>query len=79
MKKLKKGDYVTDLSSGEFYELMEFQPKKYFKYIYNDEEKNIIIWNGNFLSAFLKKPKTELTFEEFKQRAINTFGNGAKD
>lgn len=76
MKKLKKGDYVINLTEEQFKELIEIE----------NHSIKIPHFGGGFLyyineSLYMhdkKEMKNELSFEEFKQRAIKTFGNGAK-
>ena len=65
--KLQQGDYVTDLTEEQFQELINIQ---------NDPfpimKKTYIGFNGDHLST-TRRMVTKLTYDEFKQRAINTF------
>lgn len=68
--KLQQGDYVTDLTEEQFDELMEIEGHKTELDFY--EQINFITFGDGILTR-LHKPKTLLSFTEFKQRAINTF------
>ena len=75
MEKLKQGDYVTNLTKEQFYELIEIENDNYKLIYYSDE--TLIVSNDMQLMQYtesdLYKRKQELPFEVFKQRAINTF------
>lgn len=82
MEKLKQGDYVTNLTEEQFYELMNFQPEPFLKNRYIQGEENSLIIAGKNRTyidiiwgrhGIPKEQQTELPFEVFKERAINTF------
>lgn len=73
MKKLKKGDYTPNLTEEQFNELLDIENYNGFQIRYN--EGNGIMFDGKELLHDHKMwgLKNKLTFDEFKQRAINTF------
>ena len=77
MKKLEQGDYVKELTEKQFKQLMELQPEDYLPYIYEDEKSGICFSKNGFLIILRLSEEGEATnpisFDEFKQRAINTF------
>lgn len=78
MEKLQKGDYTPNLTEEQFNELLEIDNYTCFLLSYFDNSG--IMFDGKELLHDLKiwGLKNKLSFEEFKRRAINTFGNGAK-
>lgn len=80
MEKLQQGDYVKDLTKEQFYELVLLGKQKRFTWEASIIEskmfipKSLIFLRGTILHTEKRKAKTELTFSEFKKRAINTFG-----
>lgn len=73
-QKLQDGDYVSNLTEDQFNELMKIYSLK-FSYIlltYKASSSKCICFNGEYFQHGAYK--NELTFKEFKRRAINTFG-----
>lgn len=72
--KLQQGDYVTNLTEEQFDELLDIENHKY-RISYAELIKIGLMYDGKILLHDHKcfNPVTELQFEEFKQRAINTF------
>lgn len=76
MNKLQQGDYATDLTEEQFRELERIEGSvhsmPYFgdgeDLIRYDREENMLFCDSAYL-------ETKLTFDEFRERAINTFGN----
>jgi len=79
MNKLQKGDYVENLNEEEFNELMKLQADTYSIYDYGEDVKSLMLRGyGEFLFIGMvgtpyAKATNLLSFDEFKQRAINTF------
>lgn len=75
MEKLKNGDFCENLTKEQFDELIEIEDSKviYLKY---DEKHNslgvYLIKNPVLVNAFFEQINL-LSFEDFKNRAINTF------
>lgn len=78
MEKLKQGDYVKNLTKEQFEELVRIEGKENLTYstsILGSDiftPKSLIFSGKNLLHTEKRKAKTELTFEQFKQRLINT-------
>lgn len=78
--KLQQGDYVTNLTEEQFEELIGISGSLI---TWNESKKKAscyisksVIYNPNMIFHTNKtKATTKLPFEEFKQRAINTFKN----
>lgn len=84
MEKLQNGDYCENLTKEQFEELGEIQGNCYLTYETSEMETD-----GDFIKRALsyreafnklshtrvKHVKKKLSFEDFKQRAINTFKN----
>lgn len=71
--KLQQGDYVRNLTKEQFEELIEIED---FPIELSYEKSNKTLgYDGSCLYTENFIPKTELTFSEFKQRAINTFNH----
>jgi hypothetical protein len=73
MEKLKNGDYCKNLTKEQFDELLNIENWKGVELIYNDGigilyQDECLIHNHSFFNL-----KTKLSFEDFKNRAINTF------
>lgn len=83
MKKLQEGDYVRNLTEEQFNELLMIETGRvsltysitlsertgcYKQSLRFDED-------GDLMHGWKSLCKNELTFEEFKQRAINTYNN----
>jgi len=71
MKKLEKGDYVVNLSKQQFDEILNICDMCYVnikdqKFYYDKKDNYIYCHNES-------EAINELSFDEFKQRAINTF------
>lgn len=80
MKKLEQGDYVVNLSEEHFYELIKIANQGNTLDYNTNKVKSIGTINcslcfidGFLLHTFNYYISNKLTFDEFKQRAINTF------
>lgn len=78
---LQQGDYVTNLTEEQFDELVRIENDAYKLKYYDNEtlivSKEIQLMYYTELDLYEKKQK--LPFEEFKQRAINTFKDGKEN
>lgn len=74
MEKLKQGDYVTNLTKYQFRELEKIEGTKYEMSYFGDGD-DLIRYSSDDHMLYSDKYElvTELPFEVFKQRAINTF------
>lgn len=75
MKKLKQGDCVTNLTEEQFDELIKIEGEIYVGILNFKKSFNHLLFDGlTLLHAYeCFDPTTELPFEVFKERAINTF------
>jgi len=75
---LQQGDYVTNLTEEQFRELEAIEGKDH-KMPYFGDGNDLIRYCGfaDMLFCDVYELVTELPFEEFKQRAINTFKDGS--
>lgn len=78
--KLKKGDYVTNLTKEQFDELYIIGKCLALSWETSNKKDNVYISKSLTLNAIgrlnhteISEALTKLPFEEFKQRAINTF------
>lgn len=76
MEKLKNGDYCENLTKEQFDELIEIDSSQ-FKANYNEKKDIVFVFlnereKGLYTNFFIER-KTKLSFEDFKNRAINTF------
>lgn len=71
MEKLQNGDYCENLTKEQFEELGEIECLRTKLDYY--ESLNYMGYNGRLLSINFFKRINLLSFDDFKQRAINTF------
>jgi len=80
MIKLEKGDYVKELTEQQFNELQDIE-RSNFRFSFPDADvdsfelfKNGLCYFENILDHSWRRQCTNLlSFDEFKERAINTF------
>jgi hypothetical protein len=80
MKKLEKGDYVVNLSEQQFDELQDIENHNGLRLPYYNDEKdgelfyaNGLVYDDCFFHSRKETCTNLLSFDDFKQRAINTF------
>ena len=71
MEKLKNGDYCENLTKEQFEELIDIEGHN-VKSTYSTDFKTLG-FDGEGLYNFLFDKTTLLSFDDFKQRCINTF------
>jgi hypothetical protein len=75
MKKLEQGDYVKDLTERQFNKIIEIEGNAFV--LPFSHQNNRLFYDGEDLLYLISSSMTEATnpisFDEFKQRAINTF------
>lgn len=70
---LKQGDYVTKLTRSQFDELIAIENDGYPLSYDNASIDQSLVWDDEILThTFEDDKRTKLTFEQFKQRLINT-------
>lgn len=77
--KLQEGDCVAGLNEKQFNELIKIEGRECLDFVTSELLSdrfisNSIVFNGvSFHHTAINKVKRELSFDTFKQRAINTF------
>lgn len=75
-KKLERGDFCENLTEEQYAELFEIEESK-SESLASDVRRSLELGFVAFgfarMLSWYNKPTNLLTFEEFKQRAINTF------
>lgn len=71
MEKLKNGDYCENLTKEQFEELIEIEGHE-LKYDFTNSH-NSLVFSGSILRICYVEKTTLLSFEDFKNRTINTF------
>lgn len=80
--KLQQGDYVTNLTEEQFNELIEISNSSITWNVSISEDcfyidKSVMYKDKKILHSKKSDLDNQLPFEEFKQRAINTFKDGS--
>ena len=80
VKKLKDGDYVTDLNAREFNELIQIEANPLELVFFDNMEacKTLIYTRGvlmftSGLEGYLIEKKRQFPFDKFKALALNTY------